>query len=506
VVVGAAAFFAPAARAADRVFWTNAGNSTISFAQLDGTGGGQLPITGATPSNPGGVTIDPAAGKIYWTNLGNNTISFARVDGTGGGGQLPISGGIASSPAGLAIDPAAGTIYWANQGNNTISFARLDGTGDGQLPITGATASFPTGVAIDPTAGKIYWANQGNNTISFARLDGTGGGQLPISGATPSNPTGIAIDPTAGKIYWANLGNNTISFARLDGTGGGGQLPITGATASTPYGVAIDPTAGKIYWANDGNNTISFAGLDGTGGGQLPITGATPSGTYFPALFKAPSGAGAPAISGGSAVGSMLSCSQGAWAPDLLGSFLYRAPQSFAFQWSVGGNDIPGATTSAYTAVAAGDYRCRVTASNQAGSTSQTSAPHTITSPTPPSPVPPAPANFTGSKSSIRVDRKGRFRFSFRATQGLNGSARLESVKKVRLGRKSNRKKRVTLARKSFSVPAGGKVTLRLKLSKTNLRILKLNRKIRTRVTVKLTNAAGLTSTANRQVTLKAPK
>ncbi|MGH2957099.1 MAG: hypothetical protein ACRDL6_08910, partial [Solirubrobacterales bacterium] len=146
------------------------------------------------------------------------------------------------------------------------------------------------------------------------------------------------------------------------------------ATASGPTGVAIDPAAGRIYWGNLTNNTISFARLDGTGGGQLNLAGATASQPVFPALLEAPAGAGAPQISGGASAGSTLSCSQGAWAPDLLGSFLYRAPRSFAYQWQLNGSDLAGATGSSYTAGAPGSHACRVTATNQAGSASQTSA------------------------------------------------------------------------------------------------------------------------------------
>ena len=69
-----------AARAADQVYWTNFNNNTISFANLDGTGGGgQLNITGATPNVPRGVAIDPAAGRIYWANASLATISFAKI-------------------------------------------------------------------------------------------------------------------------------------------------------------------------------------------------------------------------------------------------------------------------------------------------------------------------------------------------------------------------------------------------------------------------------------------
>ena len=69
-----------------------------------------------------------------------------------------------------------------------------------------------------------------------------------------------------------------------------------------------------------------------------------------------------------------------------------------------------------------------------------------------------------------------------------------------------NRKKKVTLAKKSFTVPATGKVTLKIKLARKTFGIVKLNRKIRARVTVTLENAAGLTSKASTKIKLKAPK
>jgi hypothetical protein len=219
-------------------------------------------------------------------------------------------------------------------------------------------------------------------TIGYANLDGSGGGgELDISGATANKPHGVTIDPAGGRIYWTNL-DSTIFYANLDGSGGGGQLNTSGATDRGGIGMAIDPLEGRIYWGNLGNNTISYAKLDGTGGGgQLDITGSSPSSPRFVALLRSPSATGAPQVAGGSGVGSLLTCSQGAWAPDLLGSFVYRAPQSFAYQWSRNGADIAGATAASYTAPDRGRYRCRVTATNQAGSTSQLSDRHRISAP-----------------------------------------------------------------------------------------------------------------------------
>ena len=107
----------------------------------------------------------------------------------------------------------------------------------------------------------------------------------------------------------------------------------------------------------------------------------------------------------------------------------------------------------------------------------------------------PAKASFADSKSSIRVDRRGRFRFTFHAGAGLTGKAAFRRTTE-----------RLLLAQKSFTAPASGQVTLKMKLSAKSLRILKRNGRIRTRVTVTLKNAAGLTSTASKTITLKAPK
>jgi hypothetical protein len=380
-LIGAALLFLWAtagAHPADRIYWGGYGSADpkISFANLDGTGGADLNTTGATLEEPLGLAIDIGGGRVYWANDSAPEISFANLDGSGGG-DLSTPGATKNPLAGVAIYPAAGKIYWANYSPDTISFANLDGSGGGDLNTTGATVDDPFGVAIDPAAGRIYWTNRTPNTISFANLDGGGGGDLSTIGATVDEPVGVAVDPAVGRIYWANSGlSNTISFANLNGSGGGGDLNTTGATADRPYGVAIDPTVGRIYWANLGlSNKISFANLDGSGGGDLITAGATVDGPAFPVLLKAPGGAGPPTIRGGSAPNSLLSCSQGSWAPDLLGSLLYRVPQSFSYQWSRNGAAIEGATSNSIAASSVGSYQCRVTAQNQAGSASQTSTP-----------------------------------------------------------------------------------------------------------------------------------
>jgi DNA-binding beta-propeller fold protein YncE len=369
----------PAALGADSVYWGNTVASKLSFVALNASTAGDLVTTGATVSGPQGVALDPAAGRIYWANAVGK-ISFANLNGSGGG-DLGTGGATVSTPAGVALDSAAGRIYWANTVGNKISYANLNGSGGGNLTTTGATVDAPEGVALNPATGRIYWANLFGNKISYANLNGSGGGDLSTSGATVNGPAGVALDPAAGRIYWANADDNRISFANLSGSGAGDFL-ISGATVNVPVGVALDPGAGRIYWANQNGNKISYANLTAFFGvhfgSDLATLAATVDLPDFLALLKAPSGTGAPAITGGSTIGASLTCSQGSWAADLLPAFLYRAPQGFGYQWARNGGDLAGATSTTLAASALGNYTCRVTATNHAGSAQQTSVAHRV--------------------------------------------------------------------------------------------------------------------------------
>jgi len=137
-------------------------------------------------------------------------------------------------------------------------------------------------------------------------------------------------------------------------------------------------SAGKLYWASFFDGTIRTGNADGSGAASTVLQGEDlPD---LPALLQAPQPSGqAPAISGGAGLGDALSCSSGGWMPDLQSASLYRAPRTFAYAWQLDGIDIPGATTSSFVFTQPGDYTCRVTATNQAGSSSQTSAAFTVT-------------------------------------------------------------------------------------------------------------------------------
>lgn len=402
---------APAAHAADRIYWSNYDGNSIAWANLDGGGGGgTVNATGATVAGPMGLTIDPSRGLVYWVNWKGDTgttISYAHLDGSGGG-DLAITGATIDGPHGLAIDPTAGpygTLYWPNHAANKISWAELDGSGGGSggdLTVTNATVDEPRGMMIDPVAGRLYWSNFAagiGTTISYANLDGSGDGDLIDVGPLGEGPEGTAIAPASRRIYWSDFGQkHLIQYANLDGTGVA-ELATTGATTKGVHGVAIDPDTRRIYWANYNSDSISSAALDGSGGADLNTAGSPPNGPNLPALLKTPTATAPPAISGGANPGATLDCSAGAWAPDAIEALDYRAPESLSYRWRLDGAELPGAASSSITATDEGAYRCVVTATNAAGSSQQASAAHVVDGTAPQTTIDSGPRGLSGDDS-----------------------------------------------------------------------------------------------------------
>jgi DNA-binding beta-propeller fold protein YncE len=388
---------AATAGAADQIYWGNEGDESISHANVSGGGGSDIPITNVKVNHPEGLAIDSAAGKVYWVDRDGTeySIRFANLDGSGGA-ILNTTGASVVNPHGLAISPAGGRVYWANFADPFIYFANLDGSGGGTLDTTGALVEQPVGLTVYPAQNRIYWANfdGGEDDIDFANLDGSGGGgTLDLSAATHLDmPRSIAIDASTNRVYWANSSSPAITY--VNGSEGGSVF-TDGIETGNLQGIAIDPIAQRVFWGAE-NDTLGFASItEGGSLGLLDTTGATRDSPAWPVLLYIPRGTGAPTVTAFrsqvprilrkpkpgrplvplvASHTATLSCSQASWAGDLLESFLYRAPQRISLQWLRNERPIPGATTSSLVATEVGDYSCRATASNGAGSTAQDSA------------------------------------------------------------------------------------------------------------------------------------
>lgn len=369
-------FIATSASARTLVFWSNLDANKISSAPLIEEGNGaDLPIAAPYVDQPYGTAIDAAAGRIYWLNRGaGGSIGYAGLDG-GGAGLLNTAGATFNNPAGLAIDPVGRRIYWGNPetGHESIGYANLDGTGGGLLKPTGAALE-PNGIAVDPTENRIYWSNfeaPGAGKISYSNLDGSNAHDLDTTGAPISGPEGVAVDSSRGRVYWANYEGDSFGYASING--GGGGTPNLNLAVSKPIGVAVDPLNQVLYWGSEGFERMGVGNLAGCCTTPLSIGSATQSVPSFPAILRSPLMSQFPSVAGKHMPESTLSCSPGTWAGDQVGSFYYRVPQSFSYQWLRNKKPIPGATAPTIAASKVGAYACEVKAANFAGSDTETS-------------------------------------------------------------------------------------------------------------------------------------
>lgn len=374
--------FATRAQAAETIYWDNYGGpiegDSVSFADISGSGGGSLNLGTAKLESPEGMAYDTVTNRLFVGSQlkPNGQILAINLDGSGAS-SFTAPGAPIETPEGVAVDPVNRIIYWENTGGEgSIAWAKLDGSVGGVLSTAGLTLNSPCcRIALDPVAGRIYFYN--GSKIAYVNTNNTGGGELSTTGSTVvPGGEGLAVDPAGGHLYFLG-GSNQIGFANLNGSGGG-DVPTGSGVLNGPWGLALDPSTGRLYWGNESNgeeaaNAIGFVGANGLGGG-ISMATAPVNGPQDPVIIKSPTGTGAPAVTRAKNAPSSLSCSTGSWAADFPGSFVYQAPRTYAYQWTRNGTAIGGATATTFVAKTAGSYVCAVTATNQSGSASQSSA------------------------------------------------------------------------------------------------------------------------------------
>ncbi len=404
------------------------GNTTIKGANPSLTGAG-AGVNGFVdllhPPVPGAST-----GTLNSTDLHSVTVEHAAIDGVGSLGSLTLTGGQIQVGNGY---PEPGLI-----------------TVDGALSLDSASVALFTIGEAGTTAGTDYGQLKATGNVNL------GGAEMVVL----LRPNGPSSCPAlkAGDV-------DTI----LSTTGS-----LTGTFAGVPNGTVIE-TAEEGPECKKAKLVIEY--------GEHAVTATV--------LTPAPLNTAAPVLSGTVAVGQTLSCSEGSWA---------NSPSTLTYSWLRGETVITGQTGSTYVVQAADQGQtitCEVTASNAGGQAAAKSSGLAIPPPPPakiettkapapppaPTPIPPPrPTPGTAVATGLAKVEGDHALVSLHCTGAgaCEGSLKLlykERLKKVvrRRGKKhvAHITKMVTVGEASFSIAAGGHLTLHVTLTGEGAKLAK---------------------------------
>lgn len=193
----------------------------------------------------------------------------------------------------------------------------------------------------------------------------------------------IAVSPARVDFGLFTLGEERVSREVLVTNTSGGRSTLGQITLDGPFEITADGCSGlSLASAASCSLTAAFTpSAAGRFSGSLAVPVPATDATYSAALLGraelAPEPPGPtpvrpkvsrpPGLSGKAQVGTVLTCGKGVWL---------NKPTSFAYSWLRNGSTIKGRTTARYRLTRADvgkRIRCRVTATNQAGSTAAAS-------------------------------------------------------------------------------------------------------------------------------------
>ncbi len=198
---------------------------------------------------------------------------------------------------------------------------------------------------------------------------------------------------------------------------------------------------------------------EATANSVAAAVGTITSGVNAAMVPSAPFNTAAPSVSGTATTGSLLSCASGSWTGEneLALSAGWPLTSPFSYQWLRDGAPIAGATSPAYTVQAADVGHalvCEVAATNVAGHTAARSAALTVTLPA-----------VTLSSSKIAVSGGSAKVPIACANATCTGTIELTGQVAVKSKGKKTKRKTVTLAKGSYSLVAGKKATISVRLT-----------------------------------------
>jgi YVTN family beta-propeller protein len=414
-------------------------------------------VTGGIPvgQQPRAVVVNADGTRAYTGNTQMSPYSISIVDLATDMQTSELFSGNLNRPENLGIVPSGAKVYAANFGPSA------GGTTVGILDVATNTVasvtvgSTPSAAVANPAGTKVYVANRDSKSISVIDVaSSTVTGTFPV----PFSPTEIAITADGTRAALSSVEDGQVAFMNL----GTGQL-YSGPTALTESGgVAIRPAQPPVpdFSVSSGlsGEPASFDGSASTGG---PI-----------ARYDWDFGDGASARTGGSKV-----------------SHTYAAAGTYQAKLTATNACDPTAVFGALNVVFPGH-----TAYCRGDRSASNTVPVTI----------PAVALGVVLTNHAKVGKKGVASLQVACVKEIDCAGRLSlrTASKVKVGKRP--RALVTLGSKRFgTVRAGHKRTIKLKLTKTGLRVVRARSTLTAIATVSVTNPSRPARIRTHKVVLK---
>ncbi|WP_127842822.1 fibronectin type III domain-containing protein [Actinomyces wuliandei] len=349
--------------------------------QVD-SGQGDVSVSGTT------VTISPATGFH-----GRMSVSYRVMDATGSPDR-EVSGTVLVT---VAAAPEAPTAVRAEATGATAMTVRWSPGADNGSPVTGYTLTEVGGAGRWSCSGSPCQATglTPGRSYSFQVVATSAAGDSVPSAPSPPEVFSVAADVPAAPVLSAGQGELTVSWSAvppIEGATMRYEVRLSDGTTHTTQGTSLtlrapSVSAGTAY-------TATVRAVPSTG---EPSAYSSPSASATP--YDAPGPPGTPQVR---ASGSSLTVS---WSPAAANGSPVRYTVRYSGPEGSGSKDV-GSSTSYTVNATSGTWSFTVVASNDAGSTSSSSAEYTHrTEPLAPS----APsAQATGSNGRIQVSASAR--------------------------------------------------------------------------------------------------
>jgi DNA-binding beta-propeller fold protein YncE len=489
---------------------------------------------------PGGTAISPDGARLYVANYFGASISGYSIGSNGIRTPLPgspyMTGGFSAA---VAVSPDGRHAYVTRSDDaSVIAYAVA---ADGSLSVAPGSpfpaGDNPLGIVVSPD-GHVFALNLAGASVS-AYAPNADGSLTQVPGSpfpTGDSPTGAVVTPDGRRLYVTNQSSGNISGYGIAGDGTLSPLPGTPfAVPSEARAAAASPDGTRLFVASGDSDVVTYAiGADGMLtqlGSPLP-TGVT--GARFQSVAVTPNqGPVAGLAAAGGSVGTPVGLDARA-SSDPDGSVA-------RYDWDFGdGTELAdGGPTPSHVYTTGGAHTATVTVTDDEGCstvvvfTGQTASCNGSAAATATAPVtvvgtaapPKAQATVRIVGKRLRLDRRRRTRVRLACSAArCTGRLVLRTARRLRTGgrlaprsqaagrprtaaqRRRSPKRRVTLASRRFSIPAGRSRPVRVKLRRGAARLVRANRAARrVRVTARLDGRPAPSATATKAMRIARP-